>query len=86
MSLLALVFHKAAEMMVPERYKRDIVRISLALVDIHEKDDHEDFQGHNRNDNLLAFFFPAIPSFHLFSFSSFPVCVRTCQPKVIPSI
>ena len=32
---------------------------SLALADIHgihEKDDHEHFQGHDRDDSLFAFF------------------------------
>ena len=87
MSLLALAFYKAVEVMVPERYKRAIFRISLGLADIHEKDDHEDFQGHNRNDNSFAFFFPAIPSFRLFSISNSPcVCVQACQPKGVPGV
>lgn len=45
---LPLIFCKAAEVVVPGRYKRAIFLASLAFADIHdihEKDDHEHFQG-----------------------------------------
>ena len=87
-SLLALVFSKFVEMMIPERYcikESFFTPTPLALTDIyniHEKDDHEHSQGHDPNDNLFAFLSSTIPSFRLFSFSNSPVFVRACKPKV----